>query len=313
MHRVEDWAGVPPAEMAPLYRLEAARWRAELDWDTADTWDALERARRDGRVPGLVVRRPHGVVAGWTYFLLQGTELQIGALVSTDADMAAALLDGVLGSPAAMVAGRALFFAYTSAPGVADVMAQRGFEVGAEHYMVRALDASPRPASAVLRAWLHDDLEAVADLLQAAYRGADPRRAFAPSGTLVDWRDYVRLLTLTTGCGTFLPLLSVVSQGPCGALDGAALVTRVSETSAHLAQLAVRPGARGTGLGAVLLGHATDLAAASGFARLSLLVSETNGRARLLYADHGFAVHRAFMSATRSRERPARRATAPAA
>jgi len=302
MPRLEDWALVSAADVADLYRAERERWRAELDWDLSDTCDALERARRNGRVPGFVVRQASGAVAGWTYFLLQGGELQIGALVASSPEVTAALVDGALASPAAAVARRTLFFAYTQAPGLERALRERSFDVGAEHYLVRALAGAPGPADGRLRGWRDSDLEPVGDMLQAAYHGPDPRRPFAPSGARHDWCDYVRQLTLTAGCGAFLPALSVVAAGG-DTLAGAALVTRVSETTAHLAQMAVRPGMRGHGLGTRLLGRVVQGATDSGFARLSLLVSETNTRARRLYAEQGFVRHGAFVSATRARQR----------
>ena len=104
--RLDDWSLVPAGEMTTLYRAEQARLRADLDWDTSDTCDALERARRNGRVPGFVARDADGAVSGWTYYLLHGSELQIGALVASSPATAAALLDGVLAAPAATVAAR---------------------------------------------------------------------------------------------------------------------------------------------------------------------------------------------------------------
>ena len=118
MRRLDDWARVPAAEMAALYRLEHERWTRALDWDTTDTLDALERARLNGRVPGFVARRASGAVAGWTYYVLHGNELQIGALVASSPGTTITLLDAALGSAAATVASRTLFFAHTDAPGL---------------------------------------------------------------------------------------------------------------------------------------------------------------------------------------------------
>lgn len=299
MRRLDDWALVPAAEMADLYRRAAARWRTNLDWDTADTWAALEQARGNGRVPGFVARRSTGAVAGWTYYLVQGNELQIGALDATSPGITAALIDAVLASPAALVAARTLFFAYTAAPAIADVLAERGFDLNTQHYLARPL-APAAPAEA-LRAWCGDDLEPAATVLAAAYGGPDPRRAFVPTGAVADWTRYVQQLTTTTGCGRFAPSLSRMSVAPSGTLDGLALVTAVSPTSAHLAQLAVHPDAAGAGVGARLLADVTVAAAAAGYAQLSLLVGEDNRRAWRIYEAAGFTRHATFVLATRAR------------
>ncbi|MEP7119281.1 MAG: GNAT family N-acetyltransferase [Acidobacteriota bacterium] len=312
MRGLEDWSLVPAAEMAELYRRDALRWRNDLDWDTAAASAALERARCSGHVNGLVVRQANGAIAGWTYFLLRGSELQIGALTASSPLATRALLDGVFASPAAAVARRALCFAYSDAPGVTTALTEHGFDVGAEYYLMRALDPVPGPAVRSLRPWVDSDVAAVAEVLHAAYRGPDARRAFVPSGALPEWRDYVRQLAGSSGCGAFVPSLSPVAPGD-GRLDGVALVTRVSTTSAHLAQLAVRPEARGQRLGARLLDRVMGDAARAGFARLSLLVSETNERARRLYDRAGFTTQGSFLNATRSRQHDARRRGAPAA
>ncbi len=298
MRRLDDWALVPAEEMAALYRREAARWHDELHWESADTWDALERARRSGRVPGLVARLDSGAIGGWIYYYLHGAELQIGALTAASPGTAAALLDAVLASPAALVATRILFFAFTDAPAVAELLTARGFALNRQHYLIRPLTAAP--ADAALRPWHDADLHAVAAVLAAAYDGPDPRRAFVPSGTAADWHDYVRQLTTTTGCGRFQPALCRMAARDVGPYDGVALVTAVSESSAHLAQLAVHPGAGGTGLGRRLLASVAAAAAAAGYARLTLLVSEDNTRARRLYDAAGFTERGVFMAATRA-------------
>jgi ribosomal protein S18 acetylase RimI-like enzyme len=313
VRRLDDWARVPAAEMAALYRLEHERWARALDWDTTDTLEALERARLNGRVPGFVARQASGAVAGWTYYVLQGSELQIGALVASSPGTTAGLLDAVLGSAAATVASRTLFFAHTEAPGIADALASRGFTVTTEHYLSRPLDPSPATV-APLFTWHDDDVAATADLLQDAYGGPDPTRAFAPGDGLADWHGYVQQLTRATGCGRFLPALSPVLRAEPGRLDGVALVTAVSGTSAHLAQLAVRAGRSGDGRGRRLLAAALARAQAAGYARISLLVNGTNARARRLYASTGFEARGTFVSATRPRQPAAqRRPVAPAA
>lgn len=301
MRRLDDWALVPAAEMADLYRRAAARWRTDLDWDTTDTWAALEQARGDGRVPGFVARHSTGAVAGWTYYLLQGSELQIGALDATSPGIAAALLDAVLASPAALVAARTLFFAYTAAPAIAAVLTARGFDLNTQHYLARPL--APAAPAGTFRPWCADDLEPAATVLAAAYGGPDSRRAFVPTGALSDWARYVQLLTTTSGCGRFAPTLSRLAAARSEALDGLALITAVSPTSAHLAQLAVHPDAAGTGLGGRLLADVTVAAAAAGYAQLSLLVGEDNRRARRIYEAAGFTRHGTFVAATRARPR----------
>jgi predicted N-acetyltransferase YhbS len=82
------------------------------------------------------------------------------------------------------------------------------------------------------------------------------------------------------------------------ALDGAAIVTRLAPSTAHLAQLAVRSEARGRGLGRQLVELALEKAAAAGCDCMTLLVRESNGPARSLYARLCFTERAAFVAAS---------------
>src|SRR5213075_182362 len=80
-------------------------------------------------------------------------------------------------------------------------------------------------------------------------------------------------------------------------LDGAVVVTAVGLRTAHIAQLAVDPGARGNGLGARLVCAAAAAANAQGYERLSLLVAESNAGAAALYERLGFQQTASFLAA----------------
>lgn len=307
MRRPEDWALVPPAAMTALYEREQQRWQHALDWDTTATWLGLERARRNGRVPGFVVRDGDGAIRGWTFYLLHGSELQIGALTAASPADTSALLDAVLGAPAALVASRTLFHAYSAAPGLSEALQARGFALDPQRYLTCTLEpASAGSLDGPARRWQAGDAERAAATLAAAYGGRDPRRTFVPSGELADWRRYVQDLTTGDGCGRFQPALSRLAPDASGTLAGVALVTAVSPGCAHLAQLAVAPAAAGTGLGRRLLRDVMAAAGAAGYRRLSLLVNDDNARARRLYEAAGFSLAGQFAGATRARRRTAR-------
>ena len=70
--------------------------------------------------------------------------------------------------------------------------------------------------------------------------------------------------------------------------DGFILI-RVVADEAEILTLAVRPEARGAGLGGRLVGQGAVRAAQAGARRLFLEVAETNAAARALYARAGFA------------------------
>jgi ribosomal protein S18 acetylase RimI-like enzyme len=75
------------------------------------------------------------------------------------------------------------------------------------------------------------------------------------------------------------------------------MVSRLGPATAHLAQLAVRDGAKGRGLGRAVLEAAIARAAAAGCRTMTLLVREDNGPAARLYGAAGFRPRAIFLSA----------------
>lgn len=296
--RVESWAAVRPDEMAAVFAAEAVRWQQRLDWDTTALWPVLEHARTIAGVPGLVLRDAAGVITGWTYGAARDGELLCGALTAPDADGTARLVDGMLALPEARAAGRLVWFAFADAPGLDATLAGRGFQLDPHDYLTRPL-TKVRALRTPGRTWDVRDLDATADLLRAAYPAHDPARPFAPTGQRAEWQRYAADLVLGQGCGRFQPALSVAVPGAAAAvLDAVALVTDLGGGTAHLAQLAVRPGLRGAGLGAALVARLATAAAAAGFARVTLLVGSRNQTARRLYERWGFGACATFVSAT---------------
>ncbi len=304
MGRTQSWGLAAPAELAPAFAADADRWRRDLCWDTQDLWTAIERARVDGRLDGLVYLDDAGAVGGWTYFVARGGEVHCGALESADAAATAILADALLASPAASGAERVLVFVYSAGPGLEAVLRQRAFDLVPYDYRVGPLVAGAR-APAPGRAWDLRDLDATAATLHAAYPGADPRRPFAPHGMLAEWRQYACDLVMGQGCGRFRPTLSISVPGAAGRLDAVALVTDLGHGTAHLAQIAVTPSRRGGGLGRAMLAAIRTQCAAAGFERLSLLVERGNRPATALYDQAGFEVRASFLCAVRPGPRAA--------
>ncbi len=295
---VSDWRAGDAALLAPLYAAEAARWRHDLLWETSPNWACIEDARRTGALPGFIATGADGRVRGWSYHLRHGDQVQVGGLVSSSREVTAQLLDAVWTSPEAQSASGALLFGPFDAPGLACELAARGVTVERYRYLVRALscEANPGPTRpAGPRGWRPADLSKLASLLAQTY-GPDRSRPFAPGGKVADWIEYLAQLLGTDACGAFAPALSAVTSDPAGNLDGVALVTRLAATTAHLAQLAVRPDAQACGLGSSLLADVIARSACAGYRTLTLLVSESNTRGGRLYERCGFTEIAAFLS-----------------
>lgn len=304
-----DWRTCAPIEVAPLLAAETDAWRRQLDWDVTEAWRVVEPARRAGQLPGFVVRDDAGRVTGWTAFLLHRTSLQVLALVALDPAAVDTLVDAILTAPEAALAESVIFCVRGSTPHLQQTLAAHGFQVDPYRYLTLDLTTaghdrgpshggvSERPG---MRAWM-DDGRGLADLCARAYADSKEIRAFAPSGSHDEWRDYVDSLLSGPGCGWFRPELSyVVPEAHGCALAGAVLVTDLGLSTAHVAQIVVDPSSRGRGVAGDLMRVVARSALAGGYRRVTLLVSGANRPAAAVYARLGFRDRTSFVVATRS-------------
>jgi ribosomal protein S18 acetylase RimI-like enzyme len=142
------------------------------------------------------------------------------------------------------------------------------------------------------------DFSALVQLFSRAYSRMDDVRAFAPHGSVEEWRDYADSLLAGPGCGRPIPEASrIIQQASSDRLDAALLATDLGLGTGHIAQVAVDPERQGRGLGADLVGDAIDALADRGFERVTLLVSDANARARRLYFRLGFQERGSFVVA----------------
>jgi ribosomal protein S18 acetylase RimI-like enzyme len=304
-----DWRTCAHQEVAPLLAAETQAWRRDLDWDVTEAWRVVEPARRAGQLPGFVARDDRGHSRGWTAFLLHRTSLQVLAFAAPDATASEALMDAILASREAAQAESVIFCVRAAASHLRQALLTRGFRVDPYRYLsldLRSLtdpdltvDVSNRiPAG--LRVW-GDDGDGFADLCARAYAGSKEIRAFAPSGSIGEWHDYVESLLRGPGCGWFRPELSYVVPGARDAsLGGAVFVTDLGLSTAHVAQIVVDPAYRGRGTAQGLMRAAARAAAGRGYLRMTLLVSAANQPAEAAYARLGFQERAGFVVATRA-------------
>ena len=293
--RVYDWRTAATPDLDDAFAAEILRWHDMLGWDASESWQMVDAARRSGALPGFVVEDVAGEVAGWTYYLRHGQELQIGALNATNAQQTEALLDAILGSSLADEATSAVFFSFSTAADLERLLTLRGFDTEKYLYLERSTAGVMRGPEGA--SWRESMSDAVAALLASSYDNARSR-PFARDGGLDGWRHYVAQLVSTIGCGSFLPECCQLVEAEDGRVSAAVLTTRLSEQTAHLAQVVVDPLARGRSMGARLVTAAMAAAHDSGFARATLLVGERNQAARRIYDELGFREVAAFVSAT---------------
>jgi ribosomal protein S18 acetylase RimI-like enzyme len=313
--QIDDWRTATPSEIAPCYAAERTRWRSTLHWDTTRTWQTVEAARSSGALPGFVLRDEFGAIRAWSFHLLHRGELQLGSLVAYSLRATECLVKAIAESPEARSASRWMAFGWFDAPGLANLLRIHGVRSERYRYLHRDLLRDPEqgwrqpeawrqtcrsaetPGASQLRSWRREDDVRLASLLSSAYGGPDSARPFAAGSTIEEWGEYAANLVHGGACGTFDPDLSCVSISG-QELDGAAVMTRLLPTTAHLAQLAVRGDTQGCGLGERLLVAALDAAGRAGCECVTLLVRETNVNAGRLYARLGFAERARFLSAS---------------
>jgi ribosomal protein S18 acetylase RimI-like enzyme len=295
-----DWRELPGPVVAALLDAERRWWLAHLDWDLTTALAAIEPARQARRLPGLVVvdegRRP----VAWAFFTGEGDQVQVGALDATDVRagrlLASALVEAADAVGAAVITG----LIRPGVAGVAERLAELGFALEPYGYFEVSTRDS-RSFAREVRLFTTADRAGVADLLARAYAGSTEGRPFAPRGTEMEWVRYTTQILESPGCGLFQARASVVTGSR--RLEGAALITAIGETTAHLAQVAVDPAARRHGLGRQLVESAAAAARARGFTRLTLFVAAANARALGLYEQLGFRPTASFLAAVRSQPR----------
>lgn len=293
-----DWRDVDAALLSDTWAEQRARWSQRLFWDTDHNWAQVEAERLAGRLPGMVLLEGRDVAA-WAFFLVHQGTLQIGAFESSSSSATRMLLDGVLQAvdPELSPSG-AMLFAFSGAPGLVPALVARGFDTERYEYLVRETGVV-RP----IRPCTPWDMQAAVELpslLARSYDAPVVTRPFVRHGTMDEWREYAAQLLGSVGCGAFEPKLSASSIGEGGRLQGAIVTTLIGPGTAHIAQVAVDPAQRGSGLAGRMLDSVVERVRADGLDRLTLLVSERNTAARHLYDRRGFHEAATFISAGRT-------------
>jgi ribosomal protein S18 acetylase RimI-like enzyme len=305
-----DWRDAPAGLVAPLYDAECDRWQRRLGWNYRPSCAVFEAARRDRRLPGLIACTEDGAPVGWSYFMLHAGRLQIGALLGRDRFVLQGILGAVLRSPDARSASGVSCFFYPELPGAAGLLTRRHFAVFPHAYLRARLDAGPpaglpaasaRCAAYRVREWGEATLPDIARTFAVAYEGMREARCYTVTNRPDEWLLYLGNIDGGTICGRVNPSLSLFAQAPDGSTVAALVATDLAPGTAHVAQLAVAPAHRGTGLGARLVQLACSRAREAGFTRVTLLVAESNLVARRLYDRLGFESVDEFVFAYRDR------------
>ena len=138
----------------------------------------LERSRQSGQAAGLLAYDADGRPTGFTHYFLHNRRLQIGGLVAESGEVTRQLLDDVLRTPEAELAGEVLCFAFPASAALEGALTRRRFDVKRYSYLQRALapataaapSAAPAAIATQLRPWTEDDAVDTVRLFARAVR-----------------------------------------------------------------------------------------------------------------------------------------------
>jgi len=295
--RLVEWQTLAAERMAPLYAEETERWQRLLEWDMTARWQEIERRRRQGLASGIVAMDDATNIHGWCHFGVRERALRIEAFVADNDDIAQMMLDRLLSAPALTFIERVSAFLFTDHHSLAQALRARGLAVDRYWYLGRELNTVAPPALQGLRRWRIEDSLATAALFGRAYESQIATRPFAPLGTQEQWFGYINELTCGA-YGTILPEASVCLTAGPDKLTAVAIVTRVGESTAHLAQLAVDPQMRRKRLGMQLMEMVSAAAARVGCRRLTVIVAGVNRPARSMFENEArFRAMGSFLAA----------------
>ncbi len=151
------------------------------------------------------------------------------------------------------------------------------------------------PTHIELLSWSGDHYQAAAELIHESYLGHIDARINDQYCSLHGSLRFLHNIVRFPGCGVFDPDASwVLRDKSNGVLIGMLLCSRVASDVAHITQLCVATPYRGQRLGLALLKHCIHHLTRSGFAAITLTVTEANYQAVKLYRDSGFFVRHRF-------------------
>jgi ribosomal protein S18 acetylase RimI-like enzyme len=301
-------------QLRPLLETEAREWQERLRWNYQSSTELLLQYLDSRILPGFVAL-DRGRICGFAFCVYEGHKAVVG-----DAYAMASEPDQVLRISRTLL--HHLLQLLHHSPGIHRVESQlllydagsidetflaAGFTMHPrlfmEYDLLRSSALSPNghssalnlPSHVELLPWSATHYQAAAELIHESYLEHIDARINDQYCSLHGSLRFLHNIVRFPGCGVFDPNESwVLRDETNGALVGMVLCSRVADDVAHITQLCVAPDRRGDGLGRLLLRHCMDHLAQSGFAAITLTVTEANHQAVKLYQDSGFFIRHRF-------------------
>ncbi|MFQ5664296.1 MAG: GNAT family N-acetyltransferase [Terriglobia bacterium] len=324
-----------PQSLAPLFEEELRLWREQLHWDFHPSVEMIRKHLTARSLPGYAALS-QGQVAGYCFFVYEEEKGLLGDLYVLEAHRRARPY-----GPSAGIATLLLEHALETlmqSPTVRRIEAQlvpfgieplapifraHNFRVFPRLFMYKQLKPGAVPpalpaeqkgergagsASVELRLWTDSYLEAMGDLIVAAYRGHVDSAINDHYRTRAGALRFLKNLVVFPGCGVFQPDCSLVAVEAVpgdprpvdGNLVGALLTSQVAPRIGHITQICLRREWQGRGLGRRLMHAALEHLTTKGYRGVSLTVTAENQPAVQLYRQFGFDVLKEFAAFART-------------
>ena len=298
-------------QLRPLLETESRIWQERLRWNYQSSTELLLQYLDSRILPGFVAL-DRGRICGFTFCVYEGQKAVVGDAFAIANDptqvlqitqsLLHQLLQLLQHSPGIQrVESQLLLY---DASSIDEPFLAAGFTMYPRLFMEYDL---PRPSLSQplqllnlppqieLVSWSPDHYQAAAELIHEAYLGHIDARINDQYCSLHGSLRFLHNIVRFPGCGVFDPDASwVLRERRTGALIGMLLCSRVADDVAHITQLCVATPYRGQHLGIALLQHCIHHLTHSGFAAITLTVTEANHQAVKLYRDSGFFVRHRF-------------------
>ena len=302
-------------QLRPLLETEARIWEERLRWNYQSSTELLLQYLDSRILPGFVAL-DRGRVCGFAFCVYEGHKAVVGDAFALADDPSVALnithtmlrplIDLLLHSPNInRIESQLLLY---SAGSIEEPFCQAGFVMHPRLYMEYdfplAKPAIPLkeqsfpyalPPHLELCRWSPAHYQPAAELIHESYIGHIDAHINDQYCSLHGSLRFLHNIVRFPGCGVFDADQSWVLQDKRnGSLAGMVLCSRVAVNVAHITQLCIAPDWRGHKLGSSLLRHSMSHLAASGFAAITLTVTEANRQAVQLYENLGFYTRHRF-------------------
>ena len=293
-------------QLRPLLEAESRIWHQRLRWNYQSSTELLLQYLDSRILPGFVAL-DRGRICGFTFCVYEGQKAVVGdafAIATEPAQMLQItqlllhqLLQLLLHSPGIQrVESQLLLY---DAGSIDEAFLAAGFKMYPRLFMeydlpsaktsTRVKPISTLPPNIEILSWSPDHYQAAAELIHESYIGHIDARINDQYCSLHGSLRFLHNIVRFPGCGIFDPEASwLLREKSNGALVGMLLCSRVAEDVAHITQLCVATAFRGKHLGLTLLDHCISHLTRTGFAAITLTVTEANHQAVKLYQESGF-------------------------